>query len=50
MDQTNVQKRKAADPTEDTIAMQVLGESDLNSDASSYRYGHGLPSIDNLTY
>ncbi|KAN0075063.1 hypothetical protein V8E54_004139 [Elaphomyces granulatus] len=39
--QTNVQKRKRTDSTEDTIAIQVPGES-LNSD--DYRYG--LPSIE----
>jgi hypothetical protein len=39
--QTNVQKRNRTDSTEDTIAIQVPGES-LNSD--DYRYG--LPSIE----
>jgi hypothetical protein len=42
--QTNVQKRKRADTTEDTIAIQVPGESLENLNSDDYRYG--LPPIE----
>ena len=44
--QTNVQKRKRADTTEDTIAIQVPGESLENLNLDDYNYRYGLPSIE----